>query len=40
MIDFIVQDSGDVIFMLGWLVFFQSMTFFGLIFNAFGIRRR
>jgi hypothetical protein len=37
--DLIVQDNGEIIFMLGWIIFFQAIFFFGLIFNVLGIRR-
>jgi len=29
----VVQDNGEVIFMLGWIVFFWAVLFFSLIFN-------
>jgi len=37
-VDLIVQDNGEVIFMLGWIIFFQAIFFFGLIFNIFRIK--
>lgn len=29
------NDSGDIVFSLAWIIFFQAMIFFGIIFNTF-----
>jgi len=36
---FTTQDSGDIIFILGFSVFFSAMIFFGLIYSSLGFKK-